>query len=199
MYKWCFYIFFFCTPVFADSEKEQNLSKVFENHLRALSGLHGKFDAQVTTEDGFEIDKQKGEFWISIPGKFRFDQKYGDTEGSYTVSNGDEILVYNSQLDERFKYTVDGLIFQAPIISVFFDGKLDSKKFDWSIQKEEGEVLVANITPKQESFGIGLIELRFHKSKITSVQIVSSGDTSTSFQLFELKEGIINKSIFEIR
>lgn len=93
---------------------EKLLNQFFQN----VDSMQARFDQQVVDEDGMTLERSSGLFYLSRPGKFRWNYDSADLEysdiGQQIIADGEFIYMYDPDLEQVTKRSMRDALSQVP-------------------------------------------------------------------------------------
>jgi len=139
-----------CSALSASSidEELRKIQKAYEN----IKDMKGNFIQRSFIEDLKRTDTYKGQFFIKIPKKLRWEYK-GEVPQEVFINN-DQILIYQKKGKQVFKSKFDWNTYgQAPIALLNGFGKIQD---EFSVSQKNGNLM---LKPKQPIGGILSVEI----------------------------------------
>jgi len=186
-----------CFPVvsFANSDKAaMHLQKALSN----LSQMQASFYQRVIGSELSVIDEGSGKFYLSRPGKFRWDYfaEDGKTLVDQIISDGSDIYFYNLR-------SLQKAMLQVPSL-VLVSGTVDLKKIFHVTELPESLglnwFLLKPIVNSDGSADPGYDELRlgFSKGQLIAFNFVNSIGQTTQLQFDNIVSGVAN-AVFKFK
>ena len=116
MTKILFLVFLIPGLIFSGSTyaSEQLLNQFFQE----VDSMQARFDQQVVDESGMTLERSSGLFYLSRPGKFRWNYDSADLEysdiGQQIIADGEFIYMYDPDLEEVTRSSMDDAFSQVP-------------------------------------------------------------------------------------
>lgn len=92
-----------------------------------VDSLQANFEQQVVDESGMTLEKSSGIFYLSRPGKFRWDYHSLDSAvdglGQQIVADGESIYMYDPDLEQVTKRSMQDALSQVPSLVLVQTGK----------------------------------------------------------------------------
>jgi len=166
--------------MFASSVDEEllKIQKAYEN----IKDMKGNFVQRSFIKDLKRTDTYKGQFFIKIPKKLRWE--YGGEKPQEVFINNDEILIYQKKEKQAFRGKFDWNTYgQAPIALLSGFGKIQE---EFSISQKNENLM---LKPKQPMSGILSVEIVPSKSEfpISSFIIRDSHSNKIEIILKDIK------------
>lgn len=101
-------------PACAANASEQSLNQFFQN----VTFMQARFTQQVVDESGMTLERSTGNFYLSRPGKFRWnydsiDPEYSDI-GQQIIADGEYIFMYDPDLEQVTRRNMEDALSQVP-------------------------------------------------------------------------------------
>lgn len=164
-------LIFSCSVLFASSvdEELQKIQKAYEN----IKDIRGNFIQKSFIKDLKRIDTYKGQFFIKIPKKLKWE--YKGEKAQEVFINDNEILMYQKKERQAFRSKFDWNTYgQAPIALLSGFGKIQE---EFLISQKNGNLLLKPKNPM---------------GRILSVEIVSS-ENEFPITSFIIRDSLSNK------
>ncbi len=183
---------------FSAAAKAQSASDKLQNVLSKLSAMQADFSQRVISVDKQLLDETSGRFFLSRPGKFKWD--YAD-DGQKIISDGKKIYFYNPDLEQVIVRSLKNATAQVPsLILVANDARLD-ELFAVKILPTSVGLQWYSLTPKSEEATYQQMKLGFVGGELSSINIVDGLGQTTQLQLsaVQTRKSIASKEFaFEI-
>jgi len=187
---------FTCSALSASSldEKIQKIQKAYEN----IRDIKGNFVQKSYIKDLKRTDTYRGQFFIKMPQKFRWE--YKGKAYQEVIINNDEIIVYQKKERQAFRGKFDRNTYgQAPIALLSGFGRIQE---EFSLSENDGYLL---LKPKNQMGSIISIEIETSKDEfpISSFIIKDSHSNKIEITLRDIKvntgltDGLFNLSLQE--
>jgi outer membrane lipoprotein-sorting protein len=164
-------LIFSCSALSASSVDEalQKIQQAYEN----IKDIRGNFIQKSFIQDLKRTDTYKGQFFIKIPKKLRWEYK-GEAPQEVFINNN-EILIYQKKEEQAFRAKFDWKTYgQAPIALLSGFGKMQEEFF---ISQKNGNLLLRPKNPM---------------GRILSIEIVSS-ENEFPIGSFIIRDSLSNK------
>jgi len=149
------------SPVQA-GQAEQQLHSFFDS-LRTLTA---SFEQQVNDADGALIQHSRGRLWLQRPGRFRWD--YQQPYRQLIVSDGDQVWVYDEDLEQVTVQAVDATIGQTPALLLSSDKPiLDT--FRVASSREAEGIVWLTLLPRSQDAAFRDLRLGLRDGKLHSM------------------------------
>jgi len=106
--------------------------EMLEKFFKDITTLEARFDQAVIDETGLTLEQSSGTFYLSRPGKFRWDYQSEDLEldsGQQIVADGESIFMYDPDLEQVTKRGLEDALGQVPSLLLVQTGADIEKHF----------------------------------------------------------------------
>ncbi len=168
---------------------EKMLRAFFDN----VQTLQASFTQRVEDEQGSTLESASGMFYLSRPGKFRWDYNNldePDLPGQKIVADGQHLFFYDPDLEQVSRRSLSNALGQVP--SLLLVQEVSSLDAHFSITDyglTDGLSWVA-LKPKDEDAGYQQLMIGFSGKDIHSLLLYDGLGNSTKLTLSELKTNI---------
>ncbi len=152
-----------------------------------INTFEARFGQIVLDETLAEIDNSQGKMWIQRPGLFRWD--YEPPDAQEIVGDGENIWIYDIELEQVSVRSQDPTIGRSPAILLAGSGNLDDNyevidigsqgRFDW-----------VNLIPRDENSGFREVRIGFEDNRLRLLELLDNLDQRTRISFVDLKENI---------
>jgi len=175
---------------------ESELRKFFTN----VSTLQANFSQRVTDESGMTLETSTGVFYLSRPGKFRWNYDSSDNDlplGQQIISDGSLITFFEPELETASQRSFKDAVQQVPtMVLVQSGGDLDKHFMLTDFGLTDGLSWVA-LKPKDSDAGYQELMIGFKGPNLNTIILTDGLGTETKLVLSSLKTNSdIEKSIF---
>lgn len=111
------------------NHSDKKAAKVLSVLLASMSNMKSNFYQRVTTAEGELVEEASGEFYLSKPGRFRWNYvpEEGEALGNVIVSDGEKLSMYDAELETLSSRSLQEVFDQVPsLVLVLKDVELDS-------------------------------------------------------------------------
>jgi len=180
-----------------DSLASQKMLRAFFNEVTTLQA---SFSQKVTDETGMTLDSSTGVFYLSRPGRFRWDYHGFDAdepEGQQIISDGKLITFYQPDMQTASQRSFADAVEQVPtMVLVQSGGDLD-KYFTVNDFGPADGLSWVTLKPKDENGGYRELMLGFASSVLKAIVITDGLGNETRMKLSNVKSNLaIKDSVF---
>jgi len=176
-----------CFCLSAAQASEVMLNKFFEQ----ITTLEAKFDQTVVDETGFTLEESSGTFYLSRPGKFRWDYASNDPDleqGQQIVADGQSIFMYDPDLEQVTKRGLEDALGQVPSLLLVQTGANIKQHFEVNdFGKVEGLTWVG-LKPKTENAGYQQLMIGFLDEEINTITLIDGLGNETRLSLTAVRD-----------
>ena len=111
----------------------QASEKALRSFLQEVNTLNAEFTQRVMDERGSVLEASSGVFYLSRPGKFRWDYKnpdFDDEQGQQIVADGESLYFYDPDLEQVSKRSLENAIAQVPSLLLVMSNSLLDQHFN---------------------------------------------------------------------
>lgn len=181
----------------ASSSQAKSVDKLLEESLVKLGNMRGRFTSEMFDSEGEIYDIQKGQFWFALPGRYRIEYDYGDASGTYYVSDGNIVGLYDSELEESYAYKPEDLIFQHPYLSFLFDGQLSEDYFSFQVENPIDEEIHVILSPRNKVEVAATFLVIFRARLLSRINVNYVNASRAEFRFSNITTDHIEESIFD--
>jgi outer membrane lipoprotein carrier protein len=172
----------------ADSTEQQYQVNPAEQQLQAffdgLRTLTATFEQQVNDADGALIQKSQGHLWLQRPGRFRWD--YLQPYHQLIVSDGQQIWVYDEDLEQVTVQAFDATISQTPA-SLLSSDKPILDSFVVTLLGEREGILWLHLLPRGQDTAFDEMRLGLQAGKLRFMDLRDGLGHTTILSFTEVK------------
>lgn len=174
----------FKLPVVQASGQAEMQLQGFFNGLRTLTA---RFDQQVNDDDGALIQHSRGRLWLQRPGRFRWD--YQQPYRQLIVSDGEQVWVYDEDLEQVTEQAVDATIGQTPALLLSSDTPiLDSFRIT-SSGEADGAVWLT-LQPRSKDTAFRDMRLTLRDGKLYSMELRDGLGHTTMLEFTDVERNV---------
>ena len=154
----------------------------FFNEIRTFEARFGQI---VLDESLTEIDNSQGKMWIQRPGLFRWN--YAPPDAQEIVGDGDNVWVYDIDLEQVTVKSQDQALGKSPAILLAGSGDLEQNytiedigtqgRFDW-----------VNLIPNDDESGFMEVRIGFEDNRLRLLELLDNLGQRTRISFIDLKE-----------
>ena len=159
-----------------------------------MQTVQASFSQIVYDDAGAELGQQYGDFYLSRPGRFRWDYK----EGQQIIADGKKIYMYDADLEQVTIRSVQNALGQVPSMLLVNDGTNIQQHFKISeLPSDSGSEWVL-LEPRQEEAGYDYLKISFSDGQISAIHLQDALGNNTQLQLTNVKQNIkLSSSLFK--
>lgn len=160
--------------------------EMLENFFKEITTLEAHFDQAVVDETGLTLEESSGTFYLSRPGKFRWDYQSEDPDlesGQQIVADGESIFMYDPDLEQVTKRGLEDALGQVPSLLLVQTGADIDKHF---VIKDYGLIdglTWAGLKPLDENAGYQQLMIGFLGEEINTITLVDGLGNETRLSL----------------
>lgn len=158
---------------------------LLERFFRDVNSVSARFDQVVLDEALNTIQESSGTLWIERPNKFRWD--YDVPFRQEIVADGQNIWVYDKELQQVAKRALRGGLGDTPAVLLAGKGRLD-EKFTVKPLARQGKLAWAQLVPKNKDGGFEDIRIGFADGKLNTLEMVDGFGNTTRVTLRDARE-----------
>lgn len=177
---------------------EQLLNRFFQE----VQSLQADFNQQVVDETGMTLEKSSGVFYLSRPGKFRWNYHSLDPEyselGQQIIADGQYIHMYDPGLEQVTQRSMGDALSQVPSLVLVQSGSRVGDYFTISdFGLTDGLSWVA-LKPKAEEASYQQLMIGFVGNSLRSIILLDGLGNETRLQLSKIENNVeLAKEVFE--
>lgn len=165
-----------------------------------VNTLQANFSQRVTDESGMTLQTSTGVFYLSRPGKFRWNYDSDDEDvvlGQQIISNGSEITFYEPELETANQRSFEDAVEQVPTMVLVQSGGDLKRHFNVTdFGLTDGLNWVA-LKPKDEDAGYQELMLGFKSAQLNSIVLTDGLGNETRLVLSAVKTNLrLDSSVF---
>lgn len=174
-----FFLLLAASPVLAS---EALLEQFFAN----VKTMEADFDQRVVDETGMTLEFSTGRFYLSRPGKFRWDYNSTDPDleaGQTLVADGRSIYMYDPDLEQVTQRSMDAALSQVPSLILVQEGGALEEHFEITdIGLTDGLSWVA-LKPGDEDAGYQQLMMAFDGTQLNTIVLLDGLGNETRLRL----------------
>ncbi len=164
VFRFLTFLVAFVSPLAAETLTEQQL----QTFLKDTTTLTATFQQQSIAENGMISKTSQGEFYLSRPGKFRWN--YQQPFIQQIISDGHKVWFYDADLEQVTIKTLDDSIGSTP--ALLLSGNLDlNENFTLEEQIANEGQRGLKLIPKTEDSGFHYILIRMDNNGISGMEL----------------------------
>ena len=188
MVRYCFIILcvFIISPAWAN-----DALKSFFNEVKTIQA---SFSQVVVDDSGEELEQQHGIFYLSRPGKFRWDYV---GSGQQIIADGKNIYMYDADLEQVTIRSMQNALNQVPSMLLVNDGLEIDQHFTITNLPPENNIEWVLLEPKQDEAGYEQLKIAFSNNQLFAIHLLDALGNDTRLQLKEVKQNTkLSSSLF---
>ena len=152
-----------------------------------INTFEARFGQIVLDESLAEVDNSQGRMWIQRPGLFRWN--YDPPEAQEIVGDGENIWIYDIELEQVSVRSQDQAIGRSPAILLAGSGDIEDN-YDVIDIGTQGRFDWVNLVPKNEDSGFREVRIGFEDNRLRLLELLDNLDQRTRISFVDLKENI---------
>ena len=98
--------------------------EILNQFFQQVDSLQARFEQEVVDEQGSVLDRSNGLFYLSRPGKFRWNYNASDfaDEGQQIIADGEFIYLYDPDLEQVSRRSMQDALLQVPSLVLVRSG-----------------------------------------------------------------------------
>ena len=164
--------------------------EMLEKFFKDITTLEARFDQAVIDETGLTLEQSSGTFYLSRPGKFRWDYQSEDLEldsGQQIVADGESIFMYDPDLEQVTKRGLEDALGQVPSLLLVQTGADIEKHFVVNDFGLIDGLTWAGLKPLDENAGYQQLMIGFLGEEINTITLVDGLGNETRLSLTAVK------------
>ena len=164
---------------------------MLEKFFKEVTTLQAHFEQTVMDETGFTLEESSGTFYLSRPGKFRWDYTSIDPEleqGQQIVADGQSIFMYDPDLEQVTQRGLEDALGQVPSLLLVQTGANIEQHFDVNDFGEVEGLTWVGLKPKDENAGYQQLMIGFLGEEINTITLVDGLGNETRLSLTAVKD-----------
>ena len=174
---------------------------MLESFFKEITTLEARFDQAVIDETGLTLEESSGTFYLSRPGKFRWDYKSDDPDlasGQQIVADGESIFMFDPDLEQVTKRGLEDALGQVPSLLLVQTGADIDKHFVVNDFGLIDGLTWAGLKPLDENAGYQQLMIGFLGEEINTITLVDGLGNETRLSLTAVKDNPeLPQSIFD--
>ena len=192
----------------------QGSEKLLRDFFDNVQNLEANFTQEVEDETGSVLERASGKFYLSRPGKFRWDYNGGDSGygsenidaengvgeaiGQQIVADGSSLYFYDPDLEQVSQRSLDDALAQVPSLLLVQTGANVDKHFVITDFGLTDGLSWVSLTPKNEDAGYKKLMVGFDGPLLSSLMLYDGLGNSTELQLRQVQvNNELAASVFE--
>jgi len=165
--------------------------EMLESFFKEITTLEARFDQAVIDETGLTLEESSGTFYLSRPGKFRWDYNSDDPDlasGQQIVADGESIFMYDPDLDQVTKRGLEDALGQVPSLLLVQTGAEIDQHFTINDFGLIDGLTWAGLKPLDENAGYQQLMIGFLGEQINTITLVDGLGNETRLSLTAVKD-----------
>ena len=176
------------------SDGAEDPTRALQARLLATDGIVANFTQQVTNAQGYVVEQASGTLHVAKP-KFRWEVM--DPFPQIILANGNQLEIYDPDLEQVTTKTLDGALDQAPL-ALLTQADLDlGGHFEVDLQAFENQRYI--LRPRSADALFERLELVFLGDKLLTLLIHDHSGQQTVIRFTQYQAGqVIQSEVFEL-
>ncbi|HBE93205.1 MAG TPA: outer membrane lipoprotein carrier protein LolA [Gammaproteobacteria bacterium] len=171
----------------AQSIAHADATKDLQHFFSDIKSYSASFEQVVLDENQGILDQSVGSFWIERPGRFRWEYKTPSEQ--VIVGTGDEIWIYDVELEQvTHRKSVDAIT-QTPAALLAGEGDLDAS-FQLEDLGRRDELDWVRMLPNNKDSGFLDIRVGFKNGQLRLLELLDTFDQTTRMRFTGIQENI---------
>jgi len=185
------------------SSNAQASQLLLERFFSEVQTLEAAFQQKVVDEVGTTLELSSGRFYLSRPGKFRWDYRSTDIDipqGQQIIADGKSIYMFDPDLEQVTQRSMQDALAQVPsLLLVQSDAELESHFSISDIGLTDGLSWVA-LKPLDEDASYQQLLLGFSGNQLDSIRLLDGLGNETHLQLSDVVSNIkLSAKVFDFQ
>ncbi len=159
---------------------------LLRDFFRDVQSLKANFTQLVEDDNGSVLDRASGKFYLSRPGRFRWDyknQSFDGELGQQIVADGKSLFFYDPDLEQVSKRSLDDALAQVPSLVLVQEGEGVDEHFTITEFGLTDGLSWVSLAPKDEDAAYQKLMVGFNEGVISSLMLYDGLGNSTQLQL----------------
>lgn len=179
-------------PVLSFAESGTDRLNTFVSTVETLSA---HFTQTVLDSEGEVLEEAEGEFYLSRPGRFRWD--YTDPYPQEIVADGERVWFYDVDLEQITTREQQQALSETPASLLSGEG-LPEDQYDLRDVGSKNDLMWVELTPKDEESNYRLLQLGFDDAGLREMLMRDSFDQTTRLVFSDVeKNSALDDGIFD--
>jgi len=166
-----------------------------QRFFASVQSYSAGFDQVVLDENHNILETSSGEFWIDRPGRFRW--HYTQPSEQLLVSNGDDIWIYDVELEQVTHRRAAAAVGETPATLLAGKGDLETG-FDLEDLGRQGKLDWVRMLPKKKDSGYLDIRVGFEDGQLRLLEMIDTFEQTTRMRFLDVRENEpIDRARFE--
>lgn len=162
-------------------------NEALQRFFTEVQTVQAMFSQTVLDDAGESFEQQQGVFYLSRPGKFRWD--YVNT-GQQIIADGKNIYMYDADLEQVTVRSVQNALDQIPSMLLVNNGVDIEKYFKVSSLPSEQDFDWVLLEPKQDEAGYNQLKIGFSNNQLFAIHLQDALGNDTRLQLSKVQQNI---------
>ncbi len=166
---------------------EQLLNRFFQQ----VDSMQASFEQQVVDESGMTLEQSSGIFYLSRPGKFRwnYNDPYSDSNalGQQIIADGESIYMYDPDLEQVTQRSMRDALSQVPSLLLVQSGGQIKNHFDISDFGVTDGLSWVSLKPKAEDASYQQLMIGFSGNELRSIVLLDGLGNETRLKLLRVE------------
>lgn len=163
------------------SEGAERLTRMLE----PLKTYSADFEQQILDGSGQRLQEASGRLWLSRPGRFRW-----EVDAPYqqlVVSDGEEVIVYDPDLEQATVRELDNRVTYTP--ALLLSGSADELTESYSVSRsQQGNAETFTLQPRDPDTLFEELEMTFYGERLGLLQMTDSTGQRTAIEFDEVEQ-----------
>jgi len=179
---------------------EKSLALFFQE----VDSLEAVFEQQVVDESGLTLERSSGMFFLSRPGKFRwnYDDPYSETNdlGQQIIADGEHIYMYDPDLEQVTQRSMKDAISQVPSLLLVQSGGEANDHFNIIDFGVTDGLSWVSLKPKADEASYQQLMIGFAGTELRSIVLLDGLGNETRLTLSMVKNNLdVPSSMFDFK
>ena len=175
--------------------------EMLNNFFADVTTLEAHFDQSVIDETGLTLETSSGTFYLSRPGKFRWDYKSDDPDleqWQQIVADGNSIFMYDPDLEQVTQRGLADALGQVPSLLLVQTGTNIDEHFEVSDFGSIEDLTWVGLKPRDENAGYQQLMIGFLGEQLNMIKLIDGLGNETRLSLTQVKDNPeLSKDIFD--
>jgi outer membrane lipoprotein carrier protein len=159
--------------------------------------VNGRFEQVLIDESGKQVEKSAGQFWISRPGRFRWD--YAQPYSQEIVADGERVWVYDADLKQVSVRAMNASLGSTPALLLAGSPRVRDQ-FTIRDLPARGDLQWAELKPKARDSGLDAVRVGFAAGRLRVLELADGFGQTTRVTFSDTRENdTIDKGRFAFR
>lgn len=177
---------------------EQLLSRFFQE----VDSLQASFEQMVVDESGMTLEQSTGMFYLSRPGKFRwnYNNPYSESGdlGQQIIADGEYIYMFDPELEQVTQRSMRDAMSQVPSLLLVQSGGQAQDHFDITDFGVTDGLSWVSLKPKAEEASYQQLMIGFANDELRSIVLIDGLGNETRLKLLRVENNInLSSKLFD--